>query len=104
MLMKTGILYFTTCFHGFAILRHVDPFVRMLHIFPAPFYYRFWLSTNTDIDPDFDILVPYNVPSDSPSLLPQTAPGSLNLAGSGSGSGLRFPNPLDLRFLLCYPL
>ena len=29
--MKTGILYFTTCFHGFAILRHVDPFVRMLH-------------------------------------------------------------------------
>ena len=30
--MKTGILYFTTCFHGFAILRHVDPFVRMLHI------------------------------------------------------------------------
>ena len=32
MLMKTGILYFTTCFHGFGILRHVDPFVRMLHI------------------------------------------------------------------------
>ena len=32
MLMKIGILYFTTCFHGFAILRHVDPFVRMLHI------------------------------------------------------------------------
>ena len=31
--MKTGILYFTTCFHGFAILRHVDPFVRMLHIY-----------------------------------------------------------------------
>ena len=31
MLMKTGILYFTTCFHGFGILRHVDPFVRMLH-------------------------------------------------------------------------
>ena len=30
--MKIGILYFTTCFHGFAILRHVDPFVRMLHI------------------------------------------------------------------------
>ena len=30
--MKTGILYFTTCFHGFGILRHVDPFVRMLHI------------------------------------------------------------------------
>ena len=29
--MKTGILYFTTCFHGFGILRHVDPFVRMLH-------------------------------------------------------------------------
>ena len=25
------ILY--ACFHGFAILRHVDPFVRMLHIF-----------------------------------------------------------------------
>ena len=33
MLMKTGLLYFTTCFHGFGILRHVDPFVRMLHIF-----------------------------------------------------------------------
>ena len=32
MLMKTGMLYFTTCFHGFGILRHVDPFVRMLHI------------------------------------------------------------------------
>ena len=32
MLMKTGILYFTTCFHGFGILRHVDPFVRMLLI------------------------------------------------------------------------
>ena len=32
MLMKTGILYFTTCFHGFDILRHVDPFVRTLHI------------------------------------------------------------------------
>ena len=32
MLMKTGILYFTTCFHGFGILRHVDPFARMLHI------------------------------------------------------------------------
>ena len=32
MLMKTGILYFTTCFHSFGILRHVDPFVRMLHI------------------------------------------------------------------------
>ena len=32
MLMKTGIVYFTTCFHGFGILRHVDPFVRMLHI------------------------------------------------------------------------
>ena len=31
--MKTGILYFTTCFHGFGILRHVDPFVRMLHIY-----------------------------------------------------------------------
>ena len=30
---KSGILYFTTCFHGFAILRHVDPFVRMLHIY-----------------------------------------------------------------------
>ena len=32
--MKIGIhvLYFTTCFHGFGILRHVDPFVRMLHI------------------------------------------------------------------------
>ena len=30
--MKTGILYFTTCFHLFGILRHVDPFVRMLHI------------------------------------------------------------------------
>ena len=25
----------TTCFHGFAILRHVDPFVRMLHIYIA---------------------------------------------------------------------
>ena len=33
MLMKTGILYFTTCFHGFGILRHVDPFVRMRHIY-----------------------------------------------------------------------
>ena len=33
MLMKTGILYFTTCFHGFGILRHVDSFVRMLHIY-----------------------------------------------------------------------
>ena len=33
MQMKIGILYFTTCFHGFAILRHVDPFVRMLHIY-----------------------------------------------------------------------
>ena len=32
MLMKTGIFYFTTCFHGFGILRHVNPFVRMLHI------------------------------------------------------------------------
>ena len=32
MLPKTGILYFTTCVHGFNILRHVDPFVRMLHI------------------------------------------------------------------------
>ena len=31
MLMKTGIFYFTTCFHGFGILRHVDSFVRMLH-------------------------------------------------------------------------
>ena len=31
--MKTSILYFTTCFHGFGILRQVDPFVRMLHIF-----------------------------------------------------------------------
>ena len=31
MQMKIGILYFTTCFYGFAILRHVDPFVRMLH-------------------------------------------------------------------------
>ena len=31
--MKTGILYFTTCFHCFVILRHVDPFVRMLHIY-----------------------------------------------------------------------
>ena len=30
--MKSGIIYFTTCFHGFGILRHVDPFVRMLHI------------------------------------------------------------------------
>ena len=33
MLMKTGILYVTTCFHRFGILRHVDPFVRMLHIY-----------------------------------------------------------------------
>ena len=33
--MKTGILYFTTCFHGFGILRHVDPFVRMLHIYAS---------------------------------------------------------------------
>ena len=33
MLMKTSILHLTTCFHGFAILRHVDPFVRMLHIY-----------------------------------------------------------------------
>ena len=31
--MKTGILYFTTCFQGFGILRHVDPFVKMLHIY-----------------------------------------------------------------------
>ena len=31
--MKTGILYFTTCFHGFGIMRHVDLFVRMLHIY-----------------------------------------------------------------------
>ena len=31
--MKPGILYFTTCFRGFGILRHVDPSVRMLHIF-----------------------------------------------------------------------
>ena len=23
----------TTCFHSFAILRHMDPFVRMLHIY-----------------------------------------------------------------------
>ena len=54
MLMKTGILYFTTCFHGFGILRHVDPFVRMLHIYlkhivvtctvRAPFWY---VSTKT---------------------------------------------------------
>ena len=28
MLMKTGILYFKTCFHGFGILRHVDPFCK----------------------------------------------------------------------------
>ena len=28
MLMKTGILYFTTCFHSFGILRHVDPFCK----------------------------------------------------------------------------
>ena len=33
MLMKTGILYFMACFQGFGILRHVDPFVRMLHIY-----------------------------------------------------------------------
>ena len=32
MLPKTGILYFTALFHGFDILRRVDPFVRMLHI------------------------------------------------------------------------
>ena len=38
MLMKIGILYFTTCFHGFAILRHVDPFVRMLHICSLDLY------------------------------------------------------------------
>ena len=36
--MKTGILYFTTCFHGFGILRHVDPFVRMLHIYNSMQY------------------------------------------------------------------
>ena len=35
MLMKTGILYFTTGFHGFGILRHMDPFVRMLHIYDS---------------------------------------------------------------------
>ena len=42
--MKTGILYFTTCFHGFAILRHVDPFVRMLHNYAFP--YRCFKVTN----------------------------------------------------------
>ena len=31
--MKTDILYFTTCFQGFGILQHVDPFVRMQHIY-----------------------------------------------------------------------
>ena len=35
---EIGILYFTTCFHGFAILRHVDPFVRMLHIYRYSIY------------------------------------------------------------------
>ena len=39
--MKTGILYFTTCFHGFGILRHVDPFVRILHIYSIK-YKGFW--------------------------------------------------------------
>ena len=33
MLMKTCMLYFTTCFYGFGILRHIDTFVKMLHIF-----------------------------------------------------------------------
>ena len=41
--MKTGILYFTTCFHGFGILRHVDPFVRMLHIYYT-FVYPYLLN------------------------------------------------------------
>ena len=34
MLPKTGILYFATLLDGFDILRHVDPFVRILHIYP----------------------------------------------------------------------
>ena len=54
MLMKTGIFYFTTCFHGFGILRHVDPFVRMLHIYvksaplpinPVKYYILFKVET-----------------------------------------------------------
>ena len=38
---EIGILYFTTCFHGFAILRHVDPFVRMLHSDMSCIYGRY---------------------------------------------------------------
>ena len=53
MLMKTGILYFTACFHGFGILRHVDPFVRMLHIFklndPSDNTFKFDLVTERDV-------------------------------------------------------
>ena len=33
MLPNSGILYFTTLFHGFEILPRVHPFVRMLHIY-----------------------------------------------------------------------
>ena len=51
--MKTGILYFTTCFHGFAILRHVDPFVRMLHIFESNFLIY---ALNCRIKSDFAFL------------------------------------------------
>ena len=52
MLMKTGIFYFTTCFHGFGILRHVDPFVRMLHNYDCidtlvPKQYFAVMKTNT---------------------------------------------------------
>ena len=43
MLMKTGIFYFTTCFHGFGILRHVDPFVRMLHKLCLTLFYTLGL-------------------------------------------------------------
>ena len=48
--MKTGILYFTTCFHGFGILRHVDPFVKMLHICVLYIYIhksQLWLFIGT---------------------------------------------------------
>ena len=47
MLMKTGILYFKTCFYGFGILRHVDPFVRMLHIYKNNEQYMYTLELNT---------------------------------------------------------
>ena len=39
-------IYFTTCFHGFAILRHVDPFVRILHIYICYFIYHTYMLLN----------------------------------------------------------